>query len=48
MYPTFYDLVVDLFGVSIPAFKFMKSYGIRGPVNQIVCGLTTTPIRCLT
>lgn len=28
MYPTLYDLVLDLFGVSIPAFKMMQSYGM--------------------
>ncbi|MCB9190561.1 MAG: prolipoprotein diacylglyceryl transferase [Flavobacteriales bacterium] len=28
MYPTLYDLVLDIFGVSIPAFKLIQSYGM--------------------
>jgi prolipoprotein diacylglyceryltransferase len=36
MYPTFYDLVLDLFGVSIPAFKFMQSYGMMVGIGFIV------------
>jgi phosphatidylglycerol:prolipoprotein diacylglycerol transferase len=39
MYPTFYDLVLDLFGISIPAFKFMKSYGMMVGLGFIVGSL---------
>lgn len=28
MYPTFYDLVLDIFGISIPVFKHIQSYGM--------------------
>lgn len=28
MYPTLYDLVLDIFGLSIPPFKLVQSYGM--------------------
>ncbi len=36
MYPTFYDLVLDLFGISVPAFKYMQSYGMMVGMGFIV------------
>lgn len=36
MYPTFYDLVLDLFGISVPAFKYMQSYGMMVGIGFIV------------
>lgn len=42
MYPTFYDLVLDLFGVSIPAFKFMQSYGMMVGIGFIVGSILLT------
>ena len=36
MYPTFYDLVLDLFGISVPAFKHMQSYGMMVGIGFIV------------
>jgi len=36
MYPTFYDLVLDLFEISVPAFKYMQSYGMMVGVGFIV------------
>lgn len=36
MYPTFYDLVLDLFGISVPAFKYMQSYGMMVGVGFII------------
>jgi phosphatidylglycerol:prolipoprotein diacylglycerol transferase len=28
MYPTLYDLVLDLFGLSIPPFRLVQSFGM--------------------
>jgi len=42
MYPTFYDLVLDLFGVSIPAFKYMQSYGMMVGIGFIVGAILLT------
>lgn len=39
MYPTFYDLVLDLFGVSVPAFKYMQSYGMMVGLGFIVASI---------
>lgn len=42
MYPTFYDLVLDLFGVSVPAFKYMQSYGMMVGLGFIVGSILLT------
>ena len=42
MYPTFYDLVLDLFGVSIPAFKYMQSYGMMVGIGFLVGSVLLT------
>lgn len=36
MYPTFYDLVFDVFGVSFGPFKYMQSYGMMVGIGFIV------------
>jgi prolipoprotein diacylglyceryltransferase len=36
MYPTLYDLVLDLFSISVPPFKYMQSYGMMVGLGFIV------------
>jgi len=36
MYPTFYDLFLDFFGISVPAFRYMQSYGMMVGLGFIV------------
>ncbi|MFM1874700.1 MAG: hypothetical protein RL266_437 [Bacteroidota bacterium] len=42
MYPTFYDLVLDLFGISIPPFRFIQSYGMMVGIGFLVGSLIIT------
>lgn len=42
MYPTLYDLVLDLFGLSIPPFKFIQSYGMMVGLGFIVGSVLIT------
>ncbi|MGB1319122.1 MAG: prolipoprotein diacylglyceryl transferase [Flavobacteriales bacterium] len=42
MYPTFYELFLDLFGVSVPAFKYMQSYGMMVGLGFIVASVLVT------
>lgn len=36
MYPTFHDLFLDWFGVSVPVFKYLQSYGMMVGIGFIV------------
>lgn len=42
MYPTFYDLVLDIFGISIPAFKYIQSYGMMVGLGFLVGAVLIT------
>ncbi len=42
MYPTFYDLVLDLFGISIPPLRFIQSYGMMVGFGFIVGSIIIT------
>ncbi|MCF8278302.1 MAG: prolipoprotein diacylglyceryl transferase [Flavobacteriales bacterium] len=42
MYPTFYDLVLDLFGISVPAFNVMQMYGMMVGLGFIVGSILLT------
>jgi len=40
MYPTLYDLVFDLFGVSVPAFKLVQSFGMMVALAFLAASMT--------
>lgn len=42
MYPTFYDLFLDWFGVSVPAFQYMQSYGMMVGIGFIIGSILLT------
>lgn len=40
MYPTLYDLVLDIFGISIPPFKLVQSFGMMVALAFIAASMT--------
>lgn len=42
MYPTLYDLVLDIFGVSIPAFKLVQSFGMMVALAFVAASFVLT------
>jgi phosphatidylglycerol:prolipoprotein diacylglycerol transferase len=42
MYPTLYDLVLDLFGLSIPVFKLVQSFGLMVALSFVAASLNLT------
>ena len=42
MYPTFHDLFLDWFGISVPAFKYMQSYGMMVGLGFIAASILVT------
>ncbi|CAN5153309.1 hypothetical protein BH09BAC5_BH09BAC5_03840 [soil metagenome] len=37
MYPTIYDAIKDIFGISIPAFKLLQSFGFFVAISFLLC-----------
>ncbi len=42
MYPTLYDLVLDLFGISVPAFKLVQSFGMMVALAFVAASFVLT------
>ncbi|MBL4587009.1 MAG: prolipoprotein diacylglyceryl transferase [Flavobacteriales bacterium] len=42
MYPTLYDLVLDIFGISIPAFKLVQSFGMMVALAFVAASFVLT------